>query len=184
MLSVLKKLKKTQEIAEFYTDGETDVFEVGNIVALNDKIFAYRSFSINGDQIGIVAYSVEDVFQVQTKTQYVEKIKKLRSDDDYSDIEKEIDESNIFASLLEIALKRKEIISGKLIGNNDYNFIGFIESIDGDELKCKIIDEYGYDDGYCYAKISDITELAFMTEKERRYFRLWKINAANKNDSI
>ena len=179
MLSVLKKLKQTHEIAEFYTNGETDVFEVGNIVALNDKIFAYRYFSMNGDQIGIVAYPVEDVFQVQTKTQYVEKIKKLRSDDDYSGIEKEIDESNIFASLLEIALKRKEIISGKLIGNNDYNFIGFIESIDGDELKCKIIDEYGYDDGYCYAKISDITELAFMTEKERRYYRLWKINAVN-----
>lgn len=128
MLRILKELRDSQEMAEFYTNGETDVFEVGNIVALNDKIFAYRSFSINGDQIGIVAYSVEDVFQVQTKTQYIEKIKKLRSDDDYSNIEKEIDESQIFASLLKIALKRKEIISGKLMGNNDYNFIGFIKA--------------------------------------------------------
>lgn len=75
MLRILKELRDSQEMAEFYTNGETDVFEVGNIVALNDKIFAYRSFSINGDQIGIVAYSVEDVFQVQTKTQYIEKIK-------------------------------------------------------------------------------------------------------------
>lgn len=181
MLRILKELRDSQEMAEFYTNGETDVFEVGNIVALNDKIFAYRSFSINGDQIGIVAYSAEDVFQVQTKTQYIEKIKKLRSDDDYSNIEKEIDESQIFASLLKIALKRKEIISGKLMGNNDYNFIGFIESIDGDELKCKIINEYGYEDGYLCARISDITELAFMTEKERRYYRLWNINTADQN---
>lgn len=42
MLRILKELRDSQEMAEFYTNGETDVFEVGNIVALNDKIFAYR----------------------------------------------------------------------------------------------------------------------------------------------
>ena len=179
MINILKDLIKTQELAEIYPNRETDVFEVGNIVALNDKTFAFRSFSINGDQIGIVAYSVDNVFQVQTKTKYIEKIKKLCSEEVYSDIDKEIDENNIMESLLKIALNKKEIISGKLKGNNDYNFIGFIESIDGDELKCVMIDEYGYEDGFFYAKISDITELAYMTEKERRYFRLWQINNSN-----
>ena len=89
MINILKDLIKTQELAEFYTNGETDVFEVGNIVALNDKTFAFRSFSINGDQIGIVAYSVDNVFQVQTKTRYLEKIKKLCSEEVYSDIDKD-----------------------------------------------------------------------------------------------
>ena len=179
MINSLKNLSKTQEFAEIYTDSETDVFEVGKIVALNNKIFAFRSFSMNGDQIGIVAYSVDDVFKIRTKTKYIEKIKKLCSEKDYSDIDKEIDENNIIESLLKIALNKKEIISGKLKGNNDFNFTGFIESIDCDELKCVIIDEYGYEDGFCYAKISDITELAYMTEEERRCFRLWKINNSN-----
>lgn len=181
MLSILKEFRKTQEFAEFYTNGEKDIFEVGNIVALNDKIFAFRSFSMNGDQIGIVAYSVDDVFQVQTKTKYIEKIKKLCSKEAYLDIDKEIDENNIMESLLKIALNKKEIVSCKLMENNDYNFIGFIESIDGDELKCEMIDEYGCEDGFCYAKISDITEISYMAEEERRYYRLWKINNSNKS---
>lgn len=179
MLNILKELRETQELAEFYTNGETEIFEVGNIVALNDKIFAFRSFSSNGDQTGIVAYSVEDIFQVLTNTKYIEKIKKLCTDNSYSDISNEIDESNIMLSILNIALNRKEVISVKLMGNNDYNFIGFVESIDDNEFKIKLLDEYGYEDGFGYASIKDITELVYMTEKERRHFRLWQFNQQN-----
>ena len=73
MINILKDLIKTQELAEFYTNGETDVFEVGNIVALNDKTFAFRSFSINGDQIGIVAYSVDMFFRFRQKRNILKK---------------------------------------------------------------------------------------------------------------
>lgn len=179
MLSILKELRKTQDFAEFYTNGETEIFEVGNVVALNDRIFAFRSFSINGDQVGIVAYSVDNVSQVLTGTRYLDKIKKLCTDKPYSEIAKEIDENNIIASLLNIAINSKEIVSVKLLENTDYNFIGFVESIDGNECKFRIVDEYGYEDGFGYANINDITELAYMTEKERRYFRLWNINTSN-----
>ena len=67
MIGILKELYKTQKFAEFYTDGETDVFQVGNIVALSDDMFAFRAFSINGDQIGVVAYSVNRISQIQTE---------------------------------------------------------------------------------------------------------------------
>lgn len=76
MLNVLKELLKTQELAEIYTDGVADEFEVGNIVALNDEIVAFRSFAKNGDNIGIVAYEVEHIFQIRTKTKYLESIEK------------------------------------------------------------------------------------------------------------
>ena len=46
MLRILKELRDSQEMAEFYTNGETDVFEVGNIVALNDKIFLIGHFQL------------------------------------------------------------------------------------------------------------------------------------------
>lgn len=75
MIGILKELYKTQKFAEFYTDGETDVFQVGNIVALSDDMFAFRAFSINGDQIGVVAYSVNRISQIQTETKYIEKSK-------------------------------------------------------------------------------------------------------------
>lgn len=179
MLSILKELRKTQEFAEFYTNGETDIFEVGNIVALNDKIFAFRSFSSNGDQTGIVAYSVDDIFQVQTKTRYLEKINKLQCNNDFSNISIEIDEKNIMSSLLNIAMKGRKIISAKLLENSDYNFTGFVEAIDGGECKFRLVDEYGFEDGFGYAKINNITELAYMTEKERRYYKLWNFNCSN-----
>ena len=178
MIGILKELYKTQKFAEFYTDGETDVFQVGNIVAQSDDMFAFRAFSINGDQIGVVAYSVNRISQIQTETKYIEKIKKLCDRDDYADISKNIDDDRIMQSLLETALGRKEIVSVKLLENDDYNIIGFPESVGDDGCKFKIIDEYGFEDGFAYAKISDISELAFMTERERRYLRLWKINAS------
>ena len=113
MIGILKELYKTQKFAEFYTDGETDVFQVGNIVAQSDDMFAFRAFSINGDQIGVVAYSVNRISQIQTETKYIEKIKKLCDRDDYADISKNIDDDRIMQSLLETALGRKEIVSEK-----------------------------------------------------------------------
>lgn len=178
MFSILNELYKTQNFAEFYTDGETDVFQVGNIVALSDDMFAFRTFSINGDQIGVVAYSVNRISQIQTETKYIEKIKKLCVQDDYVDISKDINDEHIMQSLVEIALNKKEIVSIKLLENDDYNIIGLPESVGDDECKFKIIDEYGFEDGFAYVKISDISELAYMTEKERRYLRLWTINAS------
>ena len=59
-------------------------------------------------------------------------------------------------SLLETALGRKEIVSVKLLENDDYNIIGFPESVGDDECKFKIIDEYGFEDGL---------------RKNKRYFR-------------
>lgn len=175
MLNVLKELLKTQELAEIYTDGVADEFEVGNIVALNDEIVAFRSFSKNGDNIGIVAYAVEHIFQIRIKTKYLESIEKIR-ENDFSDIASKINENDIIASILNIAFNEQKIVSVKLSENTDYNFTGFVDGIDGNGGRFKIIDEYGCEDGFGYADIKDITEISYMCEGERRCLKLWQYN--------
>lgn len=175
MLNILKELQKTQELAEIYTDGVADEFEVGNIVALNEEMVAFRSFAKNGDNIGIVAYAVEHIFQIRTKTKYLEKIEKIK-ENDFSEIAPKIDENNIIASILNIAFNEQKIVSVKLLESTDYSFTGFVDNINDNECRVKIIDEYGCEDGFGYSDIKDITEIAYMCEEERRCLRLWQYN--------
>ena len=181
MLSILKELRETQEFAEFYTNGDSQACDVGIVVALNDDEFALQVYSINGERGGIVAFPTDDVFQILSNTNHIMKVKKLSNDICMSEVAKEIDENSIITSLMKIAINRSEVVSVKLLGNTECNFIGFVEYVNENECKFRIIDEYGYDDGFGYARISDITELAYMCDKERRYYRLWKINNSNKS---
>lgn len=176
MINVLKELYKTQELAEFFTNGETETFEVGTVVALNDDMLAFQSYTKNGFDDGIVVLSVDSIFRVETNSQYLNKMKKLISDFSISKIASLIDENNIIDSLLHIALERKEIVSVKLLGNKYIDFTGFVERIENGECKFKVIDEYGFDDGFSYADIADITEMSYMCEDDKRIFRLWKCN--------
>lgn len=181
MLNILKKLMETQELAEIYTDGVADEFEVGNIVALNGDIVAFRSFAKNGDNIGIVAYAAEHIFQIRTKTKYLENIEKIQ-ENDFSDIASKIDENDIIASILNIAFNEQKIASVKLLENTEYNFTGFVVGIDGNECRFKVVDEYGCEDGFACADIKDITEISYMCEGERRCLKLWQYNQKNEKN--
>lgn len=179
MISILKNLCKTRELSEYYANGETNTFDVGIAVSLNDREFAFQSYTKNGEWDGIIAFMADNVFRVQTQSQYIETVKKLIGDISVSQIANEIDENDIFGSLLRIALNRKEIVSIKLMDNTEIDFSGFVESIDEDDCKIRIIDEYGNDDGFGFARISDITEMSYMCAYDQQRMKLWKINQSN-----
>lgn len=179
MISILKNLCKTRELSEYYVNGETNTFDVGIAVSLNDREFAFQSYTKNGEWDGIIAFMAEDVFRVQTQSQYIETVKKLIGDICISQIANEIDENDIFGSLLRIALNRKEIVSIKLMDNTEIDFSGFVESIDEDDCKIRIIDEYGNYDGFGFVRISDITEMSYMCAYDQQRMKLWKINQSN-----
>lgn len=179
MLNILKELRKTQELAEFYTNGETETFEIGIVIALNDDILAFQSFTKNGYDDGIVVFPVNSIFRVETNTQYLNKMKKLILDFSITETAKKIDNGDIINSLLQIALQKREIVSVKLLDNDSIDFTGFVERIENEECKFKIIDEYGFEDGFGYANINDITEMSYMCEYDKRIFKLWQFNQKN-----
>lgn len=77
---------------------------------------------------------------------------------------------------MNIAFYEQKIVSVKLSESTDYNFTGFVDGIDGNDCRFKIIDEYGCEDGFGYADIKDITEISYMCEGERRCLKLWQYN--------
>ena len=176
MIDILRKLYASQELAEFFAYEDTTTFDVGIIIGINENEFALQSFSISGIRGGIVAYKTNNIFKIQTNTQYIEKIKKLSDDISLSNTAKEIKKDAIFNSLLHISQKSKTVLSIKLLDNDNEDFTGFVEEINNNNCKFRVIDEYGYDDGFAYFKISDIIELAYMCDKECRFMKLWQIN--------
>lgn len=176
MIDILKKLYTSQELAEYYAYEDTTAFDVGIILAINENEFALQSFSINGNRGGIVAYTTNNIFKVQTNTKYIDKIKKLSDNISLSDTAKEINKNAIFNSLLQISQKNKTVLSITLLANDNEDFTGFVEEINNNNCKFRIIDEYGYNDGFVYFKTNDITELAYMCDKECRFMKLWKMN--------
>ncbi len=176
MIDILKKLYTSKELAEYYTYETTTEFDVGIIIAVNENEFALQSFSISGNRDGIVAYTTNNIFKIQTNTKYIEKIKKLSDNISLSDTAKKINKNAIFNYLLHISQKNKTVLSIKLLANDNEDFTGFVEEINDNHCKFRVIDEYGYDDGFVYFKTRDITELAYMCDKEYRFMKLWQIN--------
>lgn len=176
MLNILKELNRSKELACYYSGESTETFDVGIVLALNSEYMAFQSLNKNGEDDGVYAYKTDLIFRVETKGQYLEKMKKLSGEIGVCEIAEEIDEDNIINSLLQAALKRKAIVSVTLIAGEDVDFVGFVESIEDGECKFRIVDEYGFEDGFGYGKLSDIVRMSYMSADDKRYMQLWKAN--------
>lgn len=177
MLKILEELYDSREAACIYSNYEkTDSFHVGVIVALNNDIIALKLISPYGKDDGIEVFDVEDIFRVETGGKYLEKIKKLCTDNSIYEFDEKIDEQNIIKSVLSIAYYKREIVSVELVNSGYTEIQGFVESINDDECNFKQIDDYGYENGTSYVKISNITQISYAREEEKRILKLWETN--------
>ena len=179
MLKVLFELYSSKKVASIYTDSsETSKFYFGSIAAINDKEIAIHLISPDGEDDGITVMSVDNVFRIETDGLYHEKMKKLCSgfENTVSPCNFPIDNNNISASVLLSASERNLLVSIELLDSGYNDVIGFIESITDGECKVKQVDEYGFEDGYSYVSIDDITKISCHTQDEKRIMRLWQIN--------
>ena len=177
MIKVLNDLCVSKEMACFYSNyNKPENFNVGVVLAVNDNVIALQLVSPDGNDDGIFVVNVDDIFRVERGCQYLEKIKKLCTDFSLSDIRDQIDENKIFESILRVASVTKEIVSLELVNSGMYDVEGFVETVEEGGCTIKQIDEYGYENGYSYVEIDNITQLAYSREEEKRILKLWNIN--------
>ena len=177
MIKILNDLCASKEMACFYSNyNNTENFNVGVVLAVNEREIALQLISPDGNDDGILVTDVDDIFRVERNGLYMEKIKKLCTDFSLSDVRDQIDENKIFESILSAASVAKEIVSLELVNSGIYDVDGFVEAVDEGGCTIKQIDEYGYEDGYSYVEIDNITQLAYSREEEKRILKLWNLN--------
>lgn len=177
MLKMLSELCLSRTLVSIYTNcEEPSKFYYGTILAVNDKEIAIDMTLPDGGNDGIVAEKVDKVFRIEMGGQYEKKMKKLCSLNLYKPFEGCLDNNNIMESMLLMALQSKEIVSIELLDSGYDDIVGFVDVIENGQYKIKQIDEYGYEDGYSYVLIKDITKISYSSQYEKRVLNLWNFN--------
>lgn len=177
MLRILSELRCSQKMVSIYTDyQETNKFHYGVIIALNEKEVAIQMLSPDGESDGIIVMDVENVFRVEENGQYDEKMKKLCPNNPPPLLHEDLDENEIFESLLSIALIEKSIVSIELVDSGYNDIVGFVEAIEDGRCRVKQVNEYGYEDGFSFFLIRDITKITYLSQDEKRLMKLWQLS--------
>lgn len=177
MLKILFDLYSTKSYAGIYTNfQDMSKFHFGNIIAVNEKEIAIHMISPDGEDDGISVMNVDNVIRVETNGQYSEKMKKLCNGCFPSSYNLSVKDNNILMSVLLLSFNEKQIVSIELLDSGYNDIVGFVEAVENGECMIKQIDEYGYEDGYSYVSINDITKVSYSTQDEKRMMRLWSFN--------
>ena len=78
--------------------------------------------------------------------------------------------------MLNLSLKLSKVVSIELLNSGINNVVGIVDEICDNKCTIKLVDEYGYEDGYSFILVSDITQVMFDGETENLLLKLWKIN--------
>ncbi|MCQ4021805.1 MULTISPECIES: hypothetical protein [unclassified Ruminococcus] len=177
IVETLKEMAKSDKRVSIYTDiNEPSKFCYGYILCVNYEEVAIYMISPDGFFDGILMKKIYDIIRIEIDGQYHEKMKKLCSLSKMQPFNYSIDPTNIQYSLLEIALQSKQIVSLELVDSGYDDVVGFVESIDNGLCKIKIVDEYGFEDGYCFVMANKITQISYASQDEIRILKLWEIN--------
>lgn len=175
MLKLLSKLHKDRKnVCIYFSSDDTTKFIYGQILAVNENYIAIYMISPDGCSDGILLKKTDTIIRVELEGQYSKKMEMLTLIDP-SEVLNYSFEENIVKSMMLIAQASRNIISIELIDSGYDDIVGFVCNIDNDMLKIEQIDEYGYDDGYSYINISDITQISYNSQDEKRIFKLWQL---------
>lgn len=177
MLKILTELCKKKIYACYYSDyNNTSKFIYGQILSVNSKDVAIYMISPDGLYDGILVKPSNYILRIETNGQYNSKMDRLCSLNELPPFSYSFTQEDIKDALLSIALKTKEIVSIELANSGFNDVVGFVEEKNDGYSKIRQIDEYGFEDGYSYIRVNDITQISYSSQDEKRILKLWKIN--------
>lgn len=178
MLNILNKIYSTQKTVSIYTNGdETDKFNFGKVIALNDEQIAVQMISPNGEYDGVIVMNIEKVIRIETDGQYELKMQKLCSLTKPLLPNVNLANENIFESAMLSSIKDHCIVSVELLDSGYIDIVGYVKKIENGQCEIKQVDEYGADDGFSCFSIDDVTQICFASEDERRIEKLYELNS-------
>lgn len=176
MLKVLKKFCENKSAVSIYTNiNENNSFAFGYIIAVNESQIVIHNITPDGTDDGIKFMYVDKIFRVDEKGQYHEKMELLCQGNTLSTYNLDIVEDDIKKAVVLYAFQNKLILSITLLDSGYIDMVGYIESIDGENLKIFLVDEYGCADGFSYISMDNISQIIALSEDEKRIDRLYKL---------
>ena len=172
---LLDSLKENRYVMLYTNFEDTRKFSFCKILSLSEKELAVGMISLDGDEDGVSILCVDSIFRVEWEGQYSKKMEKLCAGKKlFTDIQFPNDDIMVFA--LKTATYSKNIVSIELLDSGFDDAVGFVDSIDDGECLVKLIDEYGFADGYSRILIKNITRVTYGSAEEKRVFKLWENN--------
>ena len=168
MNNLLKKYLNSNEYVCLYANPrDSKKFFFGKILAVDENFFAFLTLDDDGTFKGIEIRLIDEVGRIETKSAYVEKMKKLIDGNGLDVINTLTFGGEILADALKYSQKNKRVVSIEINTSGNYDVVGIVESIDGDMCKVSSIDNYGFSDGYAEFCIGDITKMTLMSKNDR-----------------
>lgn len=176
-INTLIKISNENKNVSIYTNyNEPSKFHYGRILCVNSDEIAIYMISPDGLYDGILVKKTEDIIRVEIDGQYEKKMKKLCSLSQLIPFKYFLNSTSIKDSLLKIAIQSRQIVSIELVDSGYMDVVGFVDEIVDGLCKIKIVDEYGFEDGYCFVMTDKITEISYASQDECRILKLWEIN--------
>ncbi|MGH8538645.1 MAG: hypothetical protein ACREXM_19940 [Gammaproteobacteria bacterium] len=174
---VLKKVAKEQTLVSIHTNPDNwSSCSVGYVHSISRTHVRLRAVNRDGEDAGYEVRKLEEIFKIDFGGKYEHKLEHLRGN-----------QENIFQ---EVALRKdkdQDLILGTLKQAKDLDLvvviwghdpddslIGFVEYVDNNGARIRVLDDFGMEDGYSTIKSSEITAVDCNARSEQVLKFLYK----------
>lgn len=156
---ILSDAKINKKIVSIYPDvDKTAKFNLGFIEDFSDDYVLLASISTNGKYDGYITVQRDDIFKIETDSEYIVYIETLYKIQEQSHSKKLPENTHILLKLLDFARENQSIVHVELCNSDLDNAIGFVSEID-DEILIHQITPFGEPNGSTYISLEHITSI-------------------------
>ncbi len=163
MTNKLKTLLQNQRLCEIYSNTDhTDKFSVGYIVAVDKHNCLLQAVDFYGQYDGLSCFLLDEIYKIQTNTQYLQAIEKLIKYRNAITIKSFQTDTILFDMLSDIS-KKKRICEIELCDSNLADAIGYVKKVNANENKIEmsLVDECGNNDGETIIDTQMISHISY-----------------------
>lgn len=174
MYSKLMKSKDSNELVALYSsEYDCDKFSVGYIYELKDDKILILNVGVHGEFDGYMVMYVDDIFRIETKSRYINKVSKLQSFKMPEKFEVNLTD-DLFMDLVKISKEYKRIVA-VAYGEEFEEIRGFVTEI-GNAITFLQVNEYGEEDGETSIALEMISKIVFDDVECRDVEKLYNSN--------
>lgn len=171
MKEKLNELLKIGALAELHLLSNSEgKFYCGRIVGVDNKHFAYLSFSPYGEYDGYHIITISDISEIAVETKYLKDLEIVIGENRIEPVVFNTD--RIVIEMLNLSSSQKKIVSF-FADNADEWENGFISEIKEDVIQLDMVDESGESNGKKLLCIEDILALEYDSRRVRKVEKLY-----------
>lgn len=169
----LLEFQKNKKIISIFRDTEdTEKFNVGYIIAIDDFNTIIQHISPNGMYDGYNLIKTGDIYQICYNGKYENKIQYLYSMQAQKHSDIVFSNENLAIDLLTFSKQNNLIVSLELHSSGIYNIQGIVLEINDDNVLIEQITDYGENDGVTRIDIECISKIVCDSDNEQALKKL------------